>query len=177
MAKFFKTFAKGILYVLALPLLVVFLAIYFIISLISFIVLSIQGIILFFKGENLVGELEEDKLAKERLEALNNPLQNNIQVNPTINQIKQDEVTNDKEEEVSIILNDIDHQNIQSEEEIFTPLEEPEPEEEIDNNTFEEINISRDHTYDREEYIIDEPIDKKEENDSVDFFDYDGGEE
>ena len=184
MAKFFKTFAKGILYVLALPLLVIFLAIYFLVSLISFLVLSIQGIVLFFKGESLVGELEEDKIAKQRLDALNNPLSNNVPINvvntPSIekqSQIISEPINEKQEEEISLILNDVNNQDLQNEEEIFSPLTEPEPEEEISDEGFENLNISHDHSYDREEYIIEEPTNTKEEKDSVNFYDYNGGDE
>ena len=196
MAKFFKTFAKGILYILALPLLVVFLAVYFVISLFSFIFLSIQGIILFFKGDSLVGELEEDRLARERLDALSGNFKTNeqeintaptIQQEPAINQtLPQTPVTNNsinpvainnQEQEVSVLLNDIDNNNIQNEEEIFEPMiePEPEPEQEIEMEEYEHLEIHHDHKYDREEYIIDEPI-KKQEKDSVNFFDYNGEE-
>lgn len=190
MAKFFKTFAKGIFYVVTLPLLVIFLAVYFVISLISFIFLSIQGIILFFKGENLVGELEEDRIAKERLDALSGA--NNINNVPPVTPIVEPVINNptptpiaptpapvinnepQQEQEISLILNN-DFSNIEREEDIFEPLPEPEPEPEPeiekDDSKYENINISHDHSYDREEYIIDEPIKQKEEG-GVDLSDY-----
>lgn len=74
MANFFKTFLKGILYVVTFPLLIVGLAIYFVFSLFSFIFLSIKGLILFFKGESIVGDLKEDIEAKKRMEILMDPI-------------------------------------------------------------------------------------------------------
>ncbi len=74
MANFFKTFLKGILYVITLPLLIVGLAIYFVISLFSFVILSIKGLILFFKGESIVGDMPEDIEAKKRLDLLMDPI-------------------------------------------------------------------------------------------------------
>lgn len=191
MAKFFKTFAKGIFYVVTLPLLVIFLAVYFVISLVSFIFLSIQGIILFFKGENLVGELDEDRIAKERLNALGGANNGNNNI-PPIAPTASEPITNNptpsipvapmpmpiiknepsKEQEISLILNN-DFSNIEREEDIFEPLPEPEPEPEPekDDSKYENINITHDHSYDREEYIIDEPIKVKEEG-GVDLSDY-----
>lgn len=71
MANFFKTFARGVLYVLVLPVLILGLAVYAVFSLLAFIVIGIKAIILFFKGENMFGELEEDKEAKRRMDAMN----------------------------------------------------------------------------------------------------------
>lgn len=70
MANFFKTFARGILYVLVLPLLVLALAVSVVISLIAFIFIGGKAIILFFKGENIFGDLPEDVEAKRRLEKM-----------------------------------------------------------------------------------------------------------
>lgn len=71
MANFFKTFARGVLYVLVLPVLLLGLAVYAVFSLLAFVVIGIKAIVLFFKGENMFGELEEDKEAKRRLDAMN----------------------------------------------------------------------------------------------------------
>lgn len=207
MAKFFKTFAKGILYILALPLLIVFLAIYLVISLVSFIFLSIQGIILFFKGENLVGEMEEDRIAKERLDALAgasvvpnptpimptpsvNPLPpvNNInqqvppqpvQSNINFNQVEQPVPPSIKEAEMSLVMNQVDETKIESEDDIFTPLEEPEPEPENEDaippfiQHEEEIKVERNEMNDHE-YIVDEPYPQEEKSGGVDLYDYEG---
>ncbi|MDY0178170.1 MAG: hypothetical protein RBR85_02920 [Bacilli bacterium] len=70
MAKFFKTFANGILYIIMLPFLVAILALSAVVSLVAFIFIGLKAIILFFKGENMFGELPEDVEAKTRLEAM-----------------------------------------------------------------------------------------------------------
>lgn len=70
MANFFKTFARGILYVLVLPLLVLALAVSVVVSLIAFIFIGGKAIVLFFKGENIFGDLPEDVEAKRRLEKM-----------------------------------------------------------------------------------------------------------
>ncbi|MDR0934887.1 MAG: hypothetical protein LBM03_01105 [Erysipelotrichaceae bacterium] len=70
MANFFKTFAKGILYVLVLPVLILVLAICASFSLIAFIFIGLKSIVLFFKGENMFGELPEDVEARRRKERI-----------------------------------------------------------------------------------------------------------
>ncbi len=67
MVNFFKNFAKGILYVLVLPFLLVILALYFGVSIIIFCYLGIKGIILFLTGRNLFGDFIEDIEAKRIL--------------------------------------------------------------------------------------------------------------
>lgn len=193
MAKFFKTFAKGILYILALPLLLVFLVIYFVISLISFIFLSIQGIILFFKGESIVGELEEDRLAKQRLDALAGA--NNTEVNPAYQQPTQPtpqyqqqptpqyqqpvQAQNEPlyepepENELSLQMNVIDENNIESEDEVFVPLEEPLPN---SFNQHEEEIVVQNNSFNEHEFSIEEEYTPKESSGGVDFSDYEGRE-
>ena len=192
MAKFFKTFAKGILYIITLPLLIVFLAIYLVISLCSFIFLSIQGIILFFKGENLVGEMVEDRIAKERLDALSGasnqetindqPIQAQREIIQNNNEVKQEQNII-QEEQVSFNLNNLDNANIEREEDIvdnsysFEP--EPEPEEEITHEYIqseEEILVNNDYR-NSHEYIVEEDIKEKERQGGVDFFDFEGKED
>ena len=68
MISFFKNFARGVLYVLVLPALVVGLALYAVISIFVFIYLGIKGLILFFTGRSLYEDLPEDKEAKKRIE-------------------------------------------------------------------------------------------------------------
>ena len=68
MANFFKSFGKGVLYVLCLPLLVVVLAIYAVVGIGMFIYLAVKGLILFFTGRSLYEDLPEDKEAKKRLD-------------------------------------------------------------------------------------------------------------
>ena len=67
MISFFKNFARGVLYVLVLPALLVGLALYAVISIFVFIYLGIKGLILFFTGRSLYEDLPEDKEAKKRL--------------------------------------------------------------------------------------------------------------
>lgn len=83
MAAFFKNFGKGILYVLILPLLLVCLAVYLVVSLFMFLILGIKGLILFFSGRSLYDDLPEDIEAKRRInEAITN---NNIEKNRQMN--------------------------------------------------------------------------------------------
>jgi len=71
MGKFFKTILKGLLYILVLPLLLIFLAIYLVISLIGMFVVLIKGAISFFGGHNIFKELPEDIEAQRRLDIQN----------------------------------------------------------------------------------------------------------
>lgn len=123
MASFFKTLGKGIIYVITFPLLVVFLVGYFIVSLFSFIVIGIKGLILFFKGENIVGEMSEDIEAKKRLAILQDPIsliQQEINKNtaPVQTIIKQDAIeTSTIEQRPYLQISENKHE----------PLPEPEP--------------------------------------------------
>lgn len=67
MVSFFKNFAKGVLYVLVLPVLIIVLALYAVGALFVFIFLGIKGLVLFFTGRSLYEDLPEDKEAKRRL--------------------------------------------------------------------------------------------------------------
>lgn len=67
MINFFKNLGKGLLYILVLPLLVVALAIYAVVALFIFLFLAIKGLVLFFTGRSLFGDLPEDIEAKKRL--------------------------------------------------------------------------------------------------------------
>ena len=67
MVNFFKNFAKGVLYVLVLPALLVVLVLYAVAGLFMFIYLGIKGLVLFFTGRSLYEDLPEDKEAKRRL--------------------------------------------------------------------------------------------------------------
>lgn len=69
MLNFFKSFGKGILYVLVLPVLLVILGLYAIFALFGFIYLTIKSIILFFTGRSLFDDLPEDKKAKAIIKA------------------------------------------------------------------------------------------------------------
>lgn len=67
MASLLKSFGKGCLYILVLPVLLVILAVYAVLGVGMFIFVSIKGIILFFTGRSF-GELPEDIKARAILE-------------------------------------------------------------------------------------------------------------
>lgn len=67
MGDFFKSFGKGILYLVLLPVIIVVLAIYGIAGLFGFIFLFFKSIILFFTGRSLYDDLPEDKEAYRRI--------------------------------------------------------------------------------------------------------------
>ena len=67
MASLLKSFGKGCLYILVLPVLLVILAVYAVVGVGMFIYVSIKGIILFFTGRSF-GELSEDIKARAILE-------------------------------------------------------------------------------------------------------------
>ena len=69
MAAFFKSFGKGILYILALPAILVVLVIFAIYGFFVFLYMTIKNIILFFTGRKIFDELPEDKKAREIIEA------------------------------------------------------------------------------------------------------------
>ncbi len=108
MVNFLKTFAKGLLYIIALPLLILGLAVYFVISLFSFIVIGVKAIVIFFKGGNAFGDLPEDIEAKKRLGLI-----------PDTPEVKEEEKEETKEE-IKPIQEEVSIVN--------TPIFEPEPE-------------------------------------------------
>lgn len=69
MGNFFKSFGKGILYVLVLPVLIIILGVYAVAALVGFIYLTIKSLILFFTGRSLFDDLPEDKKAKAIIKA------------------------------------------------------------------------------------------------------------
>ena len=96
MLDFLKIFGEGLLFFLGLPFILVGLVLYGIYLLFVFIVMSIKGIILFFKGKKYSLILEEDLRAEEILKnGLNNGMQaqtqnvstSNITYHNTFNQI------------------------------------------------------------------------------------------
>ena len=90
MINFLKSFAKGILYLLVLPAIIVALAIYAVVALVMFIYLAIKGIILFFTGRSLYDDLPEDIEAKKRL----NPAPAAASSAPTANTNTNDVIIN-----------------------------------------------------------------------------------
>jgi len=67
MTNLLKSFGKGLLYILVLPVLLVILSVYVVVGVAMFIFVGIKGLILFFTGRNF-GELEEDIKARAILE-------------------------------------------------------------------------------------------------------------
>lgn len=82
MGQFLKVFLSGIIYVLLSPIIVLGLALYFVYCVGVFIYMAIRCLIVFFSGGNPLGDLKEDveakKILKEREEALNRPMQTQI---------------------------------------------------------------------------------------------------
>lgn len=142
MGNFFKTFARGILYVLVLPLLVLALAISVVVSLFAFIFIGGKAIVLFFKGENIFGDLPEDVEAKRRLEKMK------------LGNINLDS----KEESISIQKEAVIPPASIKEEPAFVPLIEPKENETI---IFEHLDapiISEDEIEEEPEQVIEPAI-------------------
>ena len=68
MGNFFKNFGKGILYILAIPVLAVALVLYGVAAVFVFLFLAVKGLVLFFTGRSLYEDLPEDIEAKRRIE-------------------------------------------------------------------------------------------------------------
>ena len=184
MANFFKTFLKGILYVVTFPLLIVGLAIYFVFSLFSFIFLSIKGLILFFKGESIVGDLKEDIEAKKRMEILMDPigaLQKQEPLVTTKEVVSNVVIEQHEENKYPELTNTIESSTIEKQPDvqektinILEPGEEPEHEDDIIqdklidddiNKHIEEISIESTKDNNHTPYN-DEPYDEDDEEDS-----------
>lgn len=183
MANFFKTFLKGILYVVTFPLLIVGLAIYFVFSLFSFIFLSIKGLILFFKGESIVGDLKEDIEAKKRMEILMDPIGALQKQEPPVTKEVVSNVVIEQHEENKYpeLTNTIESSTIEKQPDvqektinILEPGEEPEHEDDIIqdklidddiNKHIEEISIESTKDNNHTPYN-DEPYDEDDEEDS-----------
>lgn len=67
MLSLIKTFGKGLLYVISLPLTLLILAGFMVYGVFYFLFLSGKSLILFFKGKTIYSELDEDIKAKEIL--------------------------------------------------------------------------------------------------------------
>ena len=67
MVNFLKSFGKGLLYLLVLPVIIVGVAIYGVVGIFIFIYLAFKGLVLFFCGKSLFDDLPEDIEAKRRL--------------------------------------------------------------------------------------------------------------
>ena len=81
MAQLLKSFGKGCLYILVLPVLLVILAVYVVLGLGMFIYIGIKGAILFFTGRNF-GELPEDIKARAILEGTDDKPETTVEVKP-----------------------------------------------------------------------------------------------
>ena len=103
MLNLFKSFGKGILYVLVLPFLLVGLALYGVVAIFIFIFLAIKGLVLFFTGRSLYEDLPEDKEAKKRIAIANGtyveeesePEQEEQNEEPIQEESKEDDVDTD----------------------------------------------------------------------------------
>ena len=73
MSNFFKSFGKGLLYVVLFPFILVGIVLYAVFGLFVFIFQFFKLIYLFFTGRTLNSDLEEDIAAKAILEKSNNP--------------------------------------------------------------------------------------------------------
>ena len=106
MVSFFKNFAKGVLYVLVLPGLIIGLALYAVVAFFVFIYLAIKGLILFFTGRSLYEDLPEDKEAKRRLGILPPEPVSEPQAQTEIKVEKQPSVSQPLEPEDEVDSND-----------------------------------------------------------------------
>jgi len=68
MTDFLKTFGKGVLYVVLLPFIVLFVALFMVYLFITYFVMAIKSVIIFFAGGDPLGDLPEDIEAKKILE-------------------------------------------------------------------------------------------------------------
>lgn len=94
MASFFKTFGKGVLAIILIPLFIVLLAVVGVVGIIGFLVMSIKGLIMFFTGRSLYDDLPEDKHAKEtilRLKHQINPQNQETVITPERPQIPNED--------------------------------------------------------------------------------------
>lgn len=115
MLGFFKIFGQGILYVILLPLIVAFFALYAVYCILAFLFMFLKATVLFFMGKNINDDFPEDKEAKKRLQTLAyNPSTNSYQ-NINNNQQPQQSNQNDNifvDQEAEINNSTIDHQNV-----------------------------------------------------------------
>lgn len=133
MEGFFKSFGKGLLYILVLPFFLIIISFFAIAGLFVFIYLFIASIVLFFMGRSLDIELPEDKKAKEIMNSLNaehspssfineyknnNDKENNDQTNDEMTMSSFDNRSIEKacfeDEDVTIQANDIRQPNVES---------------------------------------------------------------
>ena len=78
MANFFKSFGKGLLYVILFPFIIVGIVLYAVFGLFVFVFQFFKLIYLFFTGRTLFSDFEEDIAAKAILEKANNPAKEEV---------------------------------------------------------------------------------------------------
>ena len=78
MANFFKSFGKGLLYVILFPFIIVGIVLYAVFGLFVFVFQFFKLIYLFFTGRTLFSDFEEDIAAKAILEKANNPVKEEV---------------------------------------------------------------------------------------------------
>jgi hypothetical protein len=112
MLDFLKIFGYGVLYVILLPLIILFFALYAVYCIFVFLVMLVKAIVAFFRGRSLFDPMAEDKIAKERLANLIfNPALGTYQSNQKESRVTEDEKQPEekpqsKEKEGEIIDND-----------------------------------------------------------------------
>ena len=127
MAGFFKSFGKGLLYIVLFPLLIAAIVFYGAYGLIVFIYQFIKMIVLFFSGKTLTSDTEEDLKVKailgngtteekeeeeeEEIEKVSvypseSPVYTSTPYNTTTDDKKTEEKVEEKEEEIEVKLDD-----------------------------------------------------------------------
>ena len=133
MLNFFKSFGKGILYVLVLPFLLVGLAIYGVVAIFVFIFLAIKGLVLFFTGRSLFEDLPEDKEAKRRLAVKNGEIIEESKQEETVQEEPQRDIIQEqlaRDEEINndpFYVPEYMKEEILPQEELKPVEEEPQP--------------------------------------------------
>lgn len=151
MTSFFKSFGKGILYIVGLPFALVFLAIVAVIGIPVIVFLFIKSIFLFFKGATLDTDFEEDIQAKKILNPELYVAQDSVPVNEVKEEI-HDDIPEVKEEKTN---EEINATYLFTPNSTFVPvIEEAEPEKEVDIEAIDEQDVL-DKVY--EDSFLDEP--------------------
>ena len=116
MISFLKSLGRGILYVVGLPFLLAFVAIYAVFSFFIIAFMFFKAVVLFFMGRSLFDELEEDKKAKEVLANIanrNQPVAPNYVGNAPMNQAMP-QSNNYQPQNAYVSQNNNPEQNIQN---------------------------------------------------------------
>ena len=177
MINFFKNFAKGVLYVLVLPALLVVLVLYAVGALFVFIYIAIKGLILFFTGRSLYEDLPEDKEAKRRLGIL--PPEPATEPVVTSVKIESQSATNiepDDTEEDDIDSNDPfyvpEYLKTQEQRETITPVNAVKVEEKHEEETKAEPQVAPQPVVEEqhEEIIKEEPVFEEKTSQNANIF-------